>query len=336
MKLFVSIIIPCRNEEKFIWNCLDSIIKQDYFRFGSQVKENSEILVVDGASEDRTKEIVKNFQISNSDFQIKLLDNPKKIKPCALNIAIKSAKGDVVIVMDAHAGYQDNYISKCIEYLEKYKVDNVGGIIKTRPAENTLTARAIALCLSNFFGAAGSVFRVGSKKPRLVDTVFGGCFRKEVFKKIGLFNENLVRSQDMEFNLRLKKTGGKILLAPDIVCYYYPKPTLGEFFLHNVQDGIWAIYPLKFVKTSFKLRHYIPLIFVLGLFFSLILSIFSILGKILFILVFGTYLLFSLFFSLNIALREGLRYFFIMPVVFFIRHFGYGLGSLWGVVKVIA
>jgi glycosyltransferase involved in cell wall biosynthesis len=325
MKLFVSIIIPCRNEEKFIGKCLDSVVVQDY------QKENLEVLVVDGMSSDGTREIVKKY-IKKYPF-IKLLDNSKEIKPCALNIGIKKANGNVIIIMDAHAGYAKNYISKCVEHLEKYKVDNVGGAIKTLPAKNTLAAQSVAMCLSHFFGAGGSTFRVGSKKPRRVDTVFGGCYRKEIFKKVGLFNENLIRSQDMEFNLRLKKAGGKILLAPDIISYYYPKSNLGDFLLHNIQDGIWTVYPLKFVKMPFRLRHYIPLIFVLGLFFSLILSVFSIFGKILFISVFGIYLFLNLFFSLRIALIKGPKYFFIMPMVFFVRHFGYGLGSIWGLIK---
>ena len=139
----------------------------------------------------------------------------------------------------------------------------------------------------------------------------------------------------MEFNLRLKKAGGKILLAPDIISYYYPKPNLGEFLAHNIKDGIWAVYPLKFIKMPFKLRHYIPLIFVLSLFFSLALSMFSIFGKILFVLIFGTYLVLDLFFSLEISLKKGLKYFFLLPLVFFVRHFGYGLGSIFGLIKLL-
>ena len=144
-------------------------------------------------------------------------------------------------------------------------------------------------------------------------------YLKLAFKKIGLFNENIQRSEDMEFNLRLKKAGGKILLVPDIVSYYYPKSNLKEFFLHNVQDGIWAILPLKFVKTSFKLRHFIPLFFVLTLPVS-----------------FWPYFLLSLFFSSKIAIKEkDGRLFFAMPIVFAVRHIGYGLGSVWGVLKLL-
>ncbi len=323
----VSVIVPCRNEKKFISKCLDSIINQDY------PKEKLEVLVIDGMSDDGTRDIVKKY-IQKYSF-IKFLDNPKKIKPCALNLGIKKAKGDVIIIMDAHSVYSKDYISRCVANLEKYKVDNVGGLLKTIPPNNNLIAKAIAVCFNHFFGVGGSIFRTGAQEPQLVDTVFCGCYKKEVFDKVGLFNENLVRSQDMEFNLRLKKAGGKILLVPDIVAYYYPRSTLKSFFLHNFEDGVWAVYPLKFVKIPFKLRHYIPLIFVSSLLGSLFLSLFSLIGKILFILIFGSYFLVSLFFSFEIAIKKGWEYFFIMPVVFFARHFAYGLGSLWGIVRIL-
>lgn len=289
-----------------------TVLTQDY------PKDKMEVLVVDGKSEDKTREIVESFQLENPQFKIELLDNPQKFTSFGLNLGIKNSQGSVIIRMDAHAGYEKDYVSKCVKYLQEYNADNVGGAIKTLPAKNTLLAKAIALCLSHFFGAA-SDFRIGTDQPKEVDTVFGGCYKRAIFDKIGFFNENLKRSQDLEFNLRLKKAGGKIILHPDIVSYYYPKSKLGEFFWHNFQDGIWAIYPLKFVKIPFKLRHYIPLIFILTLPLTL-----------------WPYILLSLFFSLQVALHEkDLRLFFVMPLAFGARHFGYGLGSLAGLAKLL-
>jgi len=326
--LLVSIIIPCRNEEKYIGRCLDSIIAQNY------PKEKSEVLVIDGMSEDRTREIIKNYSQKYS--FIKLLNNPKKFIPSALNIGIKNSKGEIIIRMDSHAVYDKDYVLKCVEYLKKYKADNVGGIIKTIPFRDTIIARSIAFSLSHPFGVGGSHFRMGSKKTRAVDTVFGGCYKKGIFKEIGLFNENFIGgSEDMELNLRLKRAGGKILLVPDIISYYYPKSNLIDFFLHNLRDGIWAIYPLKFVKIPLRLRHYIPLIFVLSLFVSLILGLFFFFAKVLFILIFGSYLLLNLLFSLEISFKKGLKYFFVLPIIFASRHIGYGLGSIWGIIKLL-
>ena len=238
--------------------------------------------------------------------------------------------------MDVHTVYKSDYISKCIKYLKEYKVDNVGGIWKIMPSEKTLINKAIALVSSSFFGAGNAYYRMGySKGPKFVDTVFLGCYKKETFEKIGLYNENLARSYDMEFNSRLRKAGGKILLFPDIITYYYPKPTLKEFFGHNLLDGIWAIYPLKF-GASLKLRHYVPFIFVLSLIFFLISSFFFKPTIYLFLFIIGLYLLASLFFSISIAVREkNLGLFFVLPLAFACRHFGYGLGSLIGFIKLI-
>ena len=309
--LTVSVIIPCRNEEKYIGKCLDTILEQDY------PKEKIEVLVIDGMSEDRSGKIIKNYSVK---FPfIKLSENTKKFTNFAFNIGVKESRGEIIMIMGAHAGYKKDYISKCVKYLKEYDADNVGGVMKTLPSQNTIFAKAIAISLSHFFGAGGAYFRTGSKEIKLVDTVFGGCYKKEVFEKVWLFNENLLRSQDMEFNLRLKKAGGKIILAPDIVSYYYPSPTLKEFFLHNFEDGIWAILPLKFVKTPLKLRHYLPLIFVL----SLPLSVWP-------------YIPISLFFSVRIAFEErNFKLFFVMPIVFVTRHVGYGLGSILGLIKLI-
>ena len=310
---FVSVIIPCRNEEKFISVCLNSIIKNDY------PKERLEILVVDGMSEDKTREIVEKY--TRQYPFVKLLENPKKITPAAMNIGIKNSKGEIIIKMDAHTIYEKDYISKCVKYLKESGADNVGGVLKSIPSDKTLIAKAIAICLSHSFGAGGSYFRIGSKKIREVDTVSFGCYRKETFNQIGTYNENMVQSEDMELNQRLKKSGGRILLFPDIIAYYYPSSkNFKEFFLHNFQDGIWTIYPLKFGIRIFSFRHLLPLFFVLT-----------------FPLNFWLYFLVSLFFSFKIAFREkDFRFFFLMPIAFFCRHFGYGFGSLWGLVKIFS
>ncbi len=326
--LAVSIIIPCRNEEKFLAKCLDSIIANDY------PKDKLEILVVDGISEDRTREILEEY--AKKFHFIKALENPKKFTPFGLNLGIKQAKGEIVIRMDGHATYEKDYISKCVNYLNKYKVDNVGGVMETIPAEKNIISKSIAFSLSHPFGTGGSYFRTGSKNPRWVDTVFGGCYRKEIFKKIGFFNENLKRSQDIEFNLRLKRAGGKILLAPDIVSYYYPKSKLGDFFQHNFTDGIWSIYLFKFVKMPLCLRHYIPFIFVSSLLGTGFLGIFFPFFSWLFLFITGTYLLLCLYFSAKIAYnRKDWKYFFLMPITFLTRHISYGLGSLFGLIKLL-
>jgi len=322
----VSVIVPCRNEEKFITKCLNSIIQQDY------PHEKMEILVIDGMSEDKTRQIAK--KISQRNPIVELLDNPKKITPAAFNLGIKNAKGDVIIIMGAHAKYKKDYISKCIETLLKYNADNVGGILRAKASKNTLIAKGIAYCLSSFFGVGNSYFRKGAKKVLKVDTVFGGCYRKEVFKKIGFFDERIVRNQDLELNLRLKKTGGKILLAPDIISYYYPKANLIDFAKHNFRDAFWVTYPLKFRLKTFRWRHLMPLFFVSGLIGSGALGIFFPLFLKLFLFIIILYLLITIFSSIVIAIeKKNFRYLFLMPLAFASRHIPYGIGSIWGLIK---
>ena len=311
----ISIIIPTRNEGKNIEKCLKSILDNDYPR------NKLRIIIVDGESEDETVELASKVFRNHPNVSFKISKNPQKFTPYALNIGIKEAESDeIIVIVGAHNFISRNYLRIGIQTLLTHQADCVGGRGKCIHSSTHLIGRAIPLALNSVFGTGGSFRNLGEKGNVIeVDTVPSPIYKKSVFEKIGLFNENLKRSQDMEFNLRLRKASGKILLAPDIVSYYYPKSNLKDFFFHNIEDGIWVIYPLKFVKMLFKLRHYIPLIFVLTLPLSIWL-----------------YILVSLFFSAQIAFREkDIRYFFVMPAVFATRHIGYGLGSVWGLIKLI-
>ncbi|NQS98314.1 MAG: glycosyltransferase family 2 protein [candidate division Zixibacteria bacterium] len=324
----VSVVIPTYNEEKYICQCLDSNITSDY------PKDKLEILVVDGMSTDRTREIVKQF---SQDYPyIRLIDNPNRFTPFAFNLGIRNSQKDIVIIMGAHADYAPDYISKCVYYLNEYKADNVGGVLKTVSRDNTLIGKAIAISLSHPFGVGNSKFRTGSKEPRLVDTVFGGCYRADVFYRIGLFNENLIRTQDMEFNHRLSQAGGRILLMPKIVTKYYPHSDLISFIKHNFSDGQWSILPFKYSSNPVRFRHLLPFIFVSGLILG---PVFSLIHKYLFWLyavVLILYLSLNIYFSFQVALKQkDLRLFFPLLIVFPSRHISYGLGSLIGFMKLL-
>jgi glycosyltransferase involved in cell wall biosynthesis len=326
---FISIIIPCRNEEKFIGSCLDSIIANDY------PKERLEVLAIDGMSEDATRSVVTRY--AQRYPWIRLVENPKRITPVALNKGIINSKGEIIIWMSAHNQYERNYISRSVENLNKYGADNVGGVMKTLPRLDNFIGHALVASLSHRFGVGNSYFRVRTDQPKWVDTVFGGCYRREVFDRVGLFNENLVRSQDMEFNLRLKKAGGKTLLVPDIVSYYYARSDIKSFWKHNLTNGVWAILPFIYSPIMpVSLRHLVPLMFVIALIGSAVLGFLLPLFFWLFLIILVSYTLANLAACLQIAWRErDPRYFFLMPFVFGILHFGYGLGSLWGVFKIL-
>jgi len=325
----ISIIIPCRNEEKFIGKCLDSLVAQGF------PADRLEILVVNGASEDKTEEVIRSY-VQKYPF-VKLLQSPQKCTPISMNVGLKNATGDVVMIVGAHSDLEPGYVRKCVQYLYQYDADAVGGILITKPATQTLAAKAIVAVLTSFFGTGGSRFRMkrggGIQES---DTVFNGCYRREVFEKIGYFNEKLFGSQDFELNLRLKKAGGKILLAPNIATAYYPKATLKEFFKHNIKDGIWAILPMKYGAPPFKLRHLIPLFFVLGVIGPFILSIWYRPFIFLTLGVLGLYLLASFYFSIRIAVKEkNLLLIPFLVAAFAVRHFGYGFGSFIGLFRLI-
>jgi glycosyltransferase involved in cell wall biosynthesis len=325
---FVSVIVPCRNEQRHIAQCLDSILANDY------PSDRMEILVVDGMSEDCTREIVKEYAEKNP--KVRLIDNPEKIIPAAMNTGILHAKGDTIIKMDAHSTYRRNHIGMCVAYQEKYRAENVGGIWKMLPGSDTAEARAIVLGLAHRFGSGNARIKVGASQPIWSDSVSFGCFRKELFSRIGMFNERLRRSSDMDLNMRIRAAGGGILLVPEIMVNYYADPNLKAFWKHNFADGVWATYVLKFGSKAWSWRHWVPLAFVLalvGLFaLSPLISWCFWLG----LGIAGAYFLVSLMVSLQIALREkSLKLFFLLPIVFAMRHFAHGLGAALGLVLTV-
>ncbi|MEM2525999.1 MAG: hypothetical protein QXI49_07415 [Candidatus Methanomethylicaceae archaeon] len=148
-----------------------------------------------------------------------------------------------------------------IRYLQEYNADNVGGILITLPGGSSFITKAIAMVLSYLFGIENSYFKRGINEVKEVDTVPFGCYKREVFSKIGFINENLIRNQDIEFNLRLKRAGGKILLVPDIICYYYARPSLRGFLKQNFENGFWVIYSLNYAEIPFSYKYLVSAVF---------------------------------------------------------------------------
>ncbi|HIE26283.1 TPA: glycosyltransferase family 2 protein [Candidatus Poribacteria bacterium] len=324
---FISVIIPCYNEERFIGKCLDSIVANTY------CKDRLEIIIVDGMSTDNTREIVAEF-CHKYPF-IRMIDNPDKIKPRALNIGIREAKGDIIIRMDAHAIYEPEYISKSVRYLDEWGADNVGGIRKTLAGNDSLSARAIAYAVSHPFAVGNATYRTGASKMKWVDTVFGGCYRRRIFDEIGFFNESLIRGQDREFNVRLKRAGGKILLAPDIICHYFARSDLRSYTKWIFVGGLTPFYISKITRNIiFSWRNLVPLLFVASLFALFLLSVWNFAFFWLFLATILFYLAVATFISIPIARRErDIRFLAIMPLVFAATHVAYGLGSIVGLFK---
>lgn len=325
----VSLIIPCRNEEKFIANTLESVIKSDY------PQEKLEIFVVDGMSEDKTATVVKEF--AKKYPQVHLLQNLQKTVPYALNIGIEKASGEIIIRLDAHSIYPADYISTLVFWSQKLGCENVGGVWDTKPANDSLEARAVALCSSDGFGIGNAEYKVSNKKePYEVDTVPFGCYKREVFEKIGLFDSDLTRNQDDEFNARLIQSGGKIFLIPTLKIEYFARENLKKMRQMFYQYGYFKpLVNLKLKKPA-TLRQFVPPLFVLFLFFGTMLSFVGTLFFCLFFSVLTLYVLLNAVVSYKIAKREkNLRLFPYLVEGFFFIHLSYGLGYLRGILDFV-
>ena len=316
---FVSVIIAIRNEEKFIAQCLQSVVNQDY------PKDRMEILVVDGRSEDRSREIVAEF--SSKYRVVRLLDNPQISAPAGLNLGIRQARGEVIVRVDGHCWLELDYVSQCVRKLQETGADNVGGLMKA--VGQDYVGQVIALAINSFFGSGGSKFHYTSKE-QYVDTVYLGAFRRRVFDEVGFFNESLMRNQDYELNYRIRAAGGKIFLSPAIRSSYHGRSTLRDLWQQYFQYGFWKLEMVWMHPRSVRPRHLAAPLFVFGLFVAGLLSITCHGFLNLFLLAISCYLLASLLSSLFIARSEGWRYLPLLPLVFAVMHFGWGLGFLFG------
>ncbi len=322
MKL--SVICPIYNEEKYIGQFLESILQQDY------PKDDLEILLVDGMSKDKTRDIISDY--SGKYPCLRLVDNPQQTVPYAMNNGIKSANGKIIIRLDAHAEYPSNYFSVLVKKLNELEgAENVGGVCITLPCNDTVVAVSIAECLSNKFGMGNSYFRVGTKEVMSVDTVPFGCFRKSLFDKIGLYDTDMIRNQDDELNGRIIKNGGKIYLLPDVEIKYYARDKISKVRKMFYQYGLYKPLGNKKLGSPATIRQFFPLLFVVWLVAGLLLSIaFPVIwplyiGTILLHLVIGAIE------GLKSAKKTGSIWCVIwMPYNFLNIHISYGWGYLKG------
>ena len=257
----VSVVVPFRNEEKYLDHLLKCLCKQTY------PEEKMEWLLIDGKSTDGSREIVEKYML---DHPILLLNNPKRHTPDALNLGIQNARGKYIIRMDAHSGFPEDYIEKCIQCLEKTGADNVGGVARTK-GEGPV-GKAIASVLSSPFGVGNAKFRTDGKSG-YVDTVPFGTFRREIFDKVGLFDTELLRSEDTDLNARIRAAGGKIWLSREIQFEYYCRNSVEEFIKMALKNGNALFWTIRRNPKAMQPRHYIPFIFFTSLFLFPILGV---------------------------------------------------------------
>lgn len=323
----ISVIIPCKNEEKYIGECLHSVMETDY------PKDNLEVLVIDGNSNDSTRKIVKEFMKKFS--CIHLMINENETVPYAMNMGIKKSTGEFIIRLDAHGRFPQNYFSELIYWSKKLGADNIGAGWITEVKNKNPKTIAIKSVLSNKFGVGDSFFRIGGfGRAKEVDTVPFGCFKKDIFDKIGFYNSRLTRNQDIELNKRIKRIGGKIFLLPNLFSTYYARETFSSISINNFETGLWNILTVYITKrfTALSLRHFIPLIFLLSIILPLLsmiwipwLGYISVISAILYILALT---------KVSIKIIDEGTTFRYLVWAFAVLHFSYGLGSLIGIFRI--
>lgn len=340
---FVSVIIPIRNESAYIEHGLYTILSQDY------PADRMEILIADGISTDNTRDKIRRLVASmpSNRFNVTILDNPGKIVPTGINIALRQAKGEIIVRVDGHTIIAPDYVRQCVDALQRSGADNVGG--RMNAIGSTVFGKAVALATSTPFGVGGGRFHY-SEKEEWVDTVYMGAWPRQVFEKIGLFDEELVRDQDDEFNYRLREQGGQILLSPAIRSEYTVRSTPRALWRQYYQYGFWKIRVLQKHPRQMSLRQFVPPAFVLSLFLSFFLLFISFPSFILhpfdtlrttpsaFIL--ALYLPANLFASIWTIIKKmpsasSFSILASLPLVFAILHISYGLGFLVGLFRFV-
>ena len=320
---FVTIIMPIRNEADFIERAIKSVLGNDY------PAEKMEILVVDGMSDDGTREITA--RLAKADGRIIMLDNPKRIAAAAMNIGLKAARGDLFIRVDGHVEIPADFIAKSIRCLHEHPEAWVaGGYIKT--TSDSYIGQAIGAAMRSPIGVGNSRFRLGDYEG-WVDTLAFGAHYKWVVDRIGYFDEELVRNQDDEFNLRITLADGKIWMSKAIQSTYFSRGSLYKLWKQYFQYGFWRIRTLQKHKRPASFRQLVPLLFVLSL---LLMGSAGFLWKPLWILLAieaVLYVLVLVIGALDVGRKSGWLYTIPAPAVFVILHFAYGLGSLWGIIR---
>lgn len=311
---FISIIVPERNEEKHIEKCLEGIFNQTY------PKDKMEVLVMDGMSKDKTREIAARFSV-------RILDNPKGHRPTAFNIGMKNAKGEFVLRIDARTIIPADYVQKCVETALATGADNVGGV--QRPLmKGSAVQRAIGLAATHRFGVGDAQFRLGTKSGP-AESVYLGCFKKAIFEKVGLLDELApVISEDSDINYRIRKSGGIVYLNKDIAAYYIPRDNLKDLWkLYFRYGGARAGFSLK--HKTLRWRQLVPPLFFVSLLALAGLSFYNRLFLFPFAVLWELYIFCDISVSFIISLRQ--KNIILFPglfVVFPCMHFSWAAGFI--------
>lgn len=262
----VSIIVPCYNEEKTIRHLIEAILGQTYPR------ESMELVISDGMSTDRTREVIAAFQAEHPDLTVRVTHNTARTIPSGLNQAIRESRGEIIVRLDAHSMPIPEYVERCVAAHESGKGDNIGGVWEIRPSAESWVAKSISFAAAHPLGVGDAMYRLNAKAGA-VDTVPFGSFRRSLVDKIGAFDETLLSNEDYEFNTRVRESGGVVWLDPSIRSVYFSRSTFGKLAAQYWRYGFWKFKMLQRYPHTLRWRQALPPVFVLSLFALIVLSL---------------------------------------------------------------
>jgi succinoglycan biosynthesis protein ExoA len=322
----VSIIVPCYNEEATIRHLLDSILAQTFPR------EQMEVVIADGLSVDATRTVISVFQQEHPDLSLMVVENKVRTIPSGLNLAIKSANGEMIVRLDAHSAPIPEYVMRCVEVLESGKGANVGGVWEIKPGAQTWVAESIAAAAAHPLGVGDAMYRLNAKAGA-VDTVPFGSFRRSLIEKIGAFDETLLTNEDYEFNTRVRRSGGVVWLDPSIRSIYFARSTLGELARQYLRYGFWKWRMLARYPSTLRWRQALPPLFVALLIVLGALSAWFVLARIFIAVQITLYLTALIFAGLIAAVKkQKFTLIFGLPLAIVTMHMSWGSGFLWSMV----
>lgn len=319
----VSIIVPCYNEQATIRLLLDAVLAQTF------PCSQMEVVIADGLSQDKTRDVIMAFQKEHPDLALQILDNERRSIPSALNLAINASRGEIIVRLDAHSMPEHDYVERCVQSIDAGKGANVGGVWMIRPGAKNWIAESIAAAAAHPLGVGDAMYRLAPQAGP-VDTVPFGSFRRELIQKIGGFDESLLSNEDYEFNTRVRQSGGVVWIDPQIRSTYFARDTLSALATQYWRYGFWKFKMLRRYPDTIRWRQALPPAFVLSLIGLLILSFIFPLIKFILILEILCYFLALALAGVQLAFRQRKPLLIPgLPLAIMVMHLSWGSGFLW-------